>query len=176
MTVVLETERLLLRHWTPADRAAFHAMNADPLVMRHFPKRLTQTEADEKLARMEAYQRDHGFTFWAVERKADGELIGNCGLKPLTVPWPEPTDIEIGWMFRAPFHGRGYAREAARATLAHGLTLAPRVIAMTVPANRESWGLMVRLGMQRAAHLDFNHPDLPGSPLERHIIYVKEAA
>ena len=173
---MIETERLILRHWEPRDRAIFHAMNADPLVMRWFPGLLSAGESDAKLARMAGYQRDHGFTFWAVERKADGEVIGNCGLKPLTVPWPDPTDIEIGWAFRTPFHHRGYAREAAAAVLAHGLTLAPRVIAMTVPANRPSWGLMIRLGMHRAPHLDLDHPDMAaGSPLERHIVYVKEA-
>ncbi len=172
---MIETERLVLRRWEPRDRPIFHAMNADPLVMRWFPKLMSAEECDAKLERMAGYERDHGFTFWAVERKSDHEVIGNCGLKPLTVPWPEPSDIEIGWAFRTPFHGRGYAREAAEAVLAHGLTLAPRVIAMTVPANRESWGLMIRLGMERTPHLDFNHPDLPGSPLERHIVYVKEA-
>ncbi len=27
------------------------------------------------------YARDYGHTFWIVERKADGEVLGFCGLK-----------------------------------------------------------------------------------------------
>ncbi len=31
--------------------------------------------------RFMAWQAERGFTFWAVERKSDGELLGFCGLK-----------------------------------------------------------------------------------------------
>ena len=35
----LQTERLILRHWTDADVPIFAAINADPEVMEFFPKR-----------------------------------------------------------------------------------------------------------------------------------------
>ena len=46
----------------------------------------------------------------------------------------------------------------------------PGIVAITVPANARSWGLMERLGMGRVQHRDFDYPDLPdGGPLRYHI-------
>ena len=38
----LRTDRLLLRRWRAEDRAAFAALNADPVVMEHFPSPLSR--------------------------------------------------------------------------------------------------------------------------------------
>ncbi len=52
---------------------------------------------------------------------------------------------------------------------------APRIMAITTPANHASWGLMQRLGMVRRADLDFDHPLLaPDDLLCAHITYVAE--
>jgi len=48
----------------------------------------------------------------------------------------------------------------------------PSIAAVTVPANRRSWGLMERLGMVRFPEEDFRYPDLtPGEPPRAHILY-----
>lgn len=173
---MLETDRLILRPWEERDRAAQRIMNADPEVMRYFEAPMTDAETDAHMERNAGWQRDLGFSFWATIRKADGLFLGICGLKPLTVPWPEPSDIEIGWRFAAHAWGQGYATEAARAALAFGLARAPRVIAMTNQANRPSWMVMERLGMRRVPELDFDHPNVSdGHSLRPHIVYVKEA-
>lgn len=69
--------------------------------------------------------------------------------------------------------GQGLATEAARAVLAAEWERGTdTVYAITVPANRRSWGLMERLGMTRVEDGDFDHPDLaPDSPLRRHVLY-----
>jgi RimJ/RimL family protein N-acetyltransferase len=53
--------------------------------------------------------------------------------------------------------GRGYAREAADASLKAGFDRfgAEQIIALTITENTESWGLMERLGMVRRPELDF---------------------
>jgi RimJ/RimL family protein N-acetyltransferase len=173
---MIETARLILRPWRDAELPIMAAWNADPEVMIHFggPRSFDQTA--ERFARVQGWQRDLGFTFWAMERKADGRVIGNCGLKPLTVPWPEPTDIEIGWMVAKDCWRQGYALEAATAALREGLTRGPRVIAMTAATNIASEGVMARLGMVREPGLDFEHPEVPeGSPYRPHIVYAKRA-
>jgi RimJ/RimL family protein N-acetyltransferase len=40
----LETPRLLLRRWRDEDHEPFAALNADPIVMEHFPGPLTREE------------------------------------------------------------------------------------------------------------------------------------
>jgi RimJ/RimL family protein N-acetyltransferase len=45
----LRTDRLLLRRWRETDHAPFAALNGDPMVMEHFPDRLTRAESDEEI-------------------------------------------------------------------------------------------------------------------------------
>lgn len=66
MTVLsdLQTKRLLLRQWSPADRAPFATMNADPRVMRHFPVLLSRAESDAMADRCQALIEERGWGFW----------------------------------------------------------------------------------------------------------------
>lgn len=171
---ILETERLILRPWTEADLPFLSAVELDPVLMHHFGRAELVDDSAERLERNQRFDRELGFTFKAVVRKSDGAVIGNCGLKPLTIPWPEPTDIEIGWLFQQDCWGQGYAREAAEAVLAWGLQLAPRVIAITAETNTPSWGLMLRLGMEHLPELGFDHPNVAeGNPHRRHRVHGK---
>ena len=63
----LVTERLLLRRWRAADLAPFAEMNADPLVMRYFPRPLDRAESDAIVERTEASFAERGYGLWAVE-------------------------------------------------------------------------------------------------------------
>ncbi len=163
---MIETERLILRGWREEDVAPFYAMSQDTDVIRYLGPLATHEEARSAYDRMAACQREHGFCFWAVERKADGAFIGFCGLKPGKPPIED--EVEIGWRLAREAWGMGYAIEAARASLAWGWDNldVPSIAAITVPANRRSWGLMERLGMTRCPDEDFDHPALaPGDPL-----------
>lgn len=166
----METARLRLRPLAPADAPAFAAMNADPLVMRHFPAPLTRAESDAVLHRLVARRAEHGFGPDALER--DGAFIGMLGLQPVPFEAPFTPAVEILWRLAARHHRQGYAEEAARAVLQHGFTTLrlPEIVAMTVEANEPSWRLMQKLGFRRAA--DFDNPRLPeGHPLRRHMLW-----
>lgn len=172
---MIDTDRLTLRPWRDADREPFHAMCQDPEVMQHLGPPLGRTECDAAVDRMMALQSGRGHCFWAVERKSDFAFLGFCGLKIATDEGPVCGDVEIGWRLRRDAWGKGYAREAARASLDWGFANLPvgRIVAMTVDANRRSWNLMEWLGMSRRPDLDFAHPRLPeGHPLRPHIVYV----
>ena len=162
---VLETERLLMRPWTEADLPILSGHATDPVLMHHFGRAELVDDSVERLERMQRFDRELGYAFKAVVRKADGAIIGNCGLKPITLapevlPHARPDDIEIGWLFRQDVWGQGYAREAATAALDWGLSLGPRVIAITAYSNEASWGLMRRLGMVHMPEWDFDYPDV----------------
>ncbi|MGE0137929.1 MAG: GNAT family N-acetyltransferase, partial [Ilumatobacteraceae bacterium] len=62
----LQTDRLLLREWQDSDRAPYAALNADPVVMEHFPSTLTEQQSDEMVDRIVAKWAD-GFGLFAVE-------------------------------------------------------------------------------------------------------------
>jgi RimJ/RimL family protein N-acetyltransferase len=173
---MIETPRLTLREWRGTDRDDFIALCGSPAVMTHLGGPVAAEQVDASIARYRASQAEHGFCFWAMERHADQAFLGFCGLKVtsdrgLLIEG----ETEIGWRLREDAWGQGYAREAALATLrwCWRETALPRVIAMTVPANRRSWGLMERIGMVRDPARDFGHPLFPdGHPLHRHIVYT----
>jgi RimJ/RimL family protein N-acetyltransferase len=167
---MIETERLLLRPWRQRDRAPFWAMTQDREVMRHFPP-TDRSDCNQLIDRQIERQAQYGYCLWAMELKAERRFIGFCGMLPPHDPFVE---IEIGWRLQHAAWGQGYAKEGALACLdwAWQRLDAASVIAVTVPANKRSWGLMIRLGMTRNPAEDFDHPHLPpGSPLRRHVLY-----
>ena len=172
---MITTPRLILRSWQDSDRAPFNAMGRDPGVMQHLGPLQTGCETDAVIDRLSAVEAATGHTFWAIERSEDTQFLGFCGLKiaPENIPGIAGA-IEIGWRLRSDCWGKGYAREAAQASLDWGWANLPtdRIIAITTPANHRSQGLMLRLGMVRRRDLDFDHPALAKyDPLRPHVTY-----
>jgi RimJ/RimL family protein N-acetyltransferase len=164
--VVAQTERLRLREWRPGDREEFVRHLNTPAVMRWLGGVQDEAAYTAAFDRWEALQREYGHSFWIVERKSDGALLGFCGLKRVNSPGAEALhgEFEIGWRLREDAWGRGYAKEAAIASLdlAFGRFRASHVVALTVPGNADSQGLMRRLGMTRRPDLDFLGQFAPG--------------
>jgi len=162
---VIETARLILRDWGEADIAPFIRHTNTPAVMRWLGG--VQSEAglaDTIRSRMMRWQAERGFTFWVVERKADAELLGFCGIKIAdTAGSPIEGVHEVGWRLREEAWGQGYAREAAIGSIAHafGALGAPRIVAITFVQNSPSWRLMERLGMTRRPECDYDDPRFP---------------
>jgi RimJ/RimL family protein N-acetyltransferase len=160
--VIAETERLRLRTWDPEDLDEFIARTNTPAVMRWLGGVWPREDHAAAFDRLVRYQQEWGHTFWVVERKADGELLGFCGLKRVNHPGAGPITgyVEVGWRLREDAWGQGYAKEAAIKSidLAFERFGASHVVALTVPGNATSQGLMARLGMKRREDLDFVDP------------------
>jgi RimJ/RimL family protein N-acetyltransferase len=117
----LRTPRLVLRRWRPEDLGALAAMDADPVVMEYFPSPMSRDESEAMMRRMEAGFEERGFGLWAVEPLAPGEgVAGYCGLSVPRVEAPFTPCVEVGWRLRREPWGKGYATEAARASIADG--------------------------------------------------------
>lgn len=166
------TERLILRGWTPADLDPFAAMGQDPRVMATLGPLMSRDEVAALIDRIEGIRAAHGHCFWAIERREDGAFLGFCGVKPGAEDTPIEGEIEIGWRLAHEHWGKGYAREAAQASLdwVWDHLAVDHVAAITTPGNTASWGLMERLGMVRAPQDDFDHPKAQGH-LIPHITY-----
>ena len=170
---VAETERLILRDWRESDLDALHHINSDPLVMATIGPVQDRETTRAGLGRLMARAVNDGHTFWALERKGDGRMIGFCGVARGTVP-QIAEDIEIGWRLASDCWGQSYAREAAEASLAWFAANRPGqpICAITSVGNVRSRGLMARLGMRYDPDMDFQHPNIPyGSPLKPHVTY-----
>lgn len=176
--IATETERLVLREWGEGDSDRFYSIMNTPSVMRHLGGVQDRAKWDAAAERISGFQRDFGHTFWLVERKSDGELLGFCGLKRVNAEGtPLKGQFEIGWRLRESAWGQGYAKEAAIASLdlAFDRYEAPHVVALTIGPNAESQGLMKRLGMTRREDLDFDDPRF-GPELNPTIVYSIDSA
>src|SRR6478735_8352184 len=143
---VAETERLILREWDEPDKRAFYGIMNTPAVMRNLGGVQSSEAWNASFQRFCSYQRNFGHTFWIIEDKVSGEILGFCGLKRADSPGAGEELVgmpEIGWRLRESAWGQGIAKEAAIATLdlAFDRFGYERVIAITIPANRESFGL-----------------------------------
>ena len=173
---MIETERLRLRDWREDDIEPFIRLTNTEPVMRWLGGVKSEAEHREIIRdRMMRWQAERGFTFWVVERKADGALLGFCGLKIADGEGsPIAGEYEVGWRLREDVWGQGYAKEAAIASLdfAFDRLSAERVVAITFQPNAASWGLMERLGMKRRADLDYDDVRFP--ELNPTIVYAIE--
>src|SRR5262245_10374330 len=159
MPLILETDRLVLRNWAIEDAEAALTIYSDPEVMYflHRPPLQTVEEARNLLeTRPIAQYREHGFSFWAVVEKATGRVIGSCGLKYLD----NGPLIEVGYHLARAAWGKGYATEAAAASVRHGfekMQLA-RIWGVVDPLNFASQRVLEKSGLtyQGMGHY-YNH-------------------
>ena len=144
---VLDTPRLTLRRLAVDDAAFILALVNEPSWLRHIGDKGVRTLDDARRyitdGPMAMYDR-HGFGLYLVERKEDGAPIGLCGL----IKRDTLEDVDIGFALVPAYWARGYAREAATATLAHareafGLA---RVVAIVSPGNSDSIKLLESVG------------------------------
>ncbi|QOV92291.1 GNAT family N-acetyltransferase [Humisphaera borealis] len=153
--VQIQTERLTIRDLTPADAEGLFPIYADAEVRRFIGGQPTQTleeQREQLAATLERQSRERsGYGRWAVERSADGLLVGLVILKhaPDGDGRPLP-DVEVGWHLGRFAWGNGYATEAGGAMLRHaGCTLQlPVVYAIVLPENVRSIRVTERLGMK----------------------------
>jgi ribosomal-protein-alanine N-acetyltransferase len=146
--LVLSTERLRLRWAGPQDAAFMLALLNEPSWIANIGDRgvhsLEQAAAWIE-ARLVAPYRSQGFGFWLLERAADGERLGICGLtKRETLP-----DVDVGYALMPAFWGQGYAREAAAACLRYGSEVLGQktILAITAPENAASARVLTAIGM-----------------------------
>ena len=143
---VIETERLVLRMFRESDTDAYAEMVSDPEVMRFLGggQPVPRAEAWRNMAMILGHWQLRGYGMWAVEEKATGEMVGRVG------PWrPEGwPGLEVGWTLRRRFWGRGFATEAARASMNYAFTALEqtRVISLIAPENVNSIRVAERLG------------------------------
>jgi RimJ/RimL family protein N-acetyltransferase len=144
----LETERLILRAFSPDDFETFASFMADEDVMRYLTGHpMSRAEAWRSLAVSIGHWHLRGYGTWAVERKEDGAFMGRVGMiNP--EGWP---GLEVGWTLGKPYWGSGYATEAAAAALNFAFLTQPvdKIISCIHPDNAASQAVAKRIGEKR---------------------------
>ena len=156
---LFETARLGVRRLTLVDAPFIAELLTEPLWIQHIGDRGVRTVADAEgylCSGPLASYAEHGHGLYRVALRDTDEPVGICGL--LRRDGLEAPDL--GYAMLARHHGRGYATEAARATLAHarhhlGMD---RVLAITGLDHAVSQRVLTHVGMRRAGTVDGDPP------------------
>jgi [ribosomal protein S5]-alanine N-acetyltransferase len=148
-TIILETDRLILRRLTLDDLDALFALYRDPEIRRYFPEgTLTYEETKEELEWIiDAQYGQHGFGLWATIHKETGNFIGRCGLIPWTIEGR--SEVEVAYLLDKAYWGQGLATETALAIVQYGFEQLqlPRLICLFYPENTASANVARKMGM-----------------------------
>lgn len=146
---VLRTERLILRHLTEDDAPFILKLLNEPGFVDNIGDRGVRDLDGARRYITEgqgaSYQK-YGYGLWASVLRETGEAIGICGL----VKRDGLEDADVGYAFLQSSWGKGYAREAAAATLDHARNVIglAKVVAITKPSNKGSIAVLERIGMK----------------------------
>lgn len=152
--ISLETDRLILRNFTPDDwqelqevvvqyQASDSAQYKDP-----WP---TSAEKVQEIAGWFA----GGDDYLAVCLKRTGKLIGLVAINRREEQ--KERVHNLGYVFHPGYHGQGYATESCRAAMGYvfGRLGAEGILTGTHPDNRASVALLMRLGLKAIGEGEF---------------------
>jgi RimJ/RimL family protein N-acetyltransferase len=146
----IKTLRLALRQLQPADAEVLHRIYQSDGVLRYFPN--PNPPPLERVQRFVAGQQSHwekhGYGNWGVLPEGAQDIIGWAGLQYL----PELNETEVGFLLDRPHWGKGYATEAALASLRFGFERCglDHIIALVHPDNLASRRVIEKCGMAYA--------------------------
>lgn len=144
----LNTPHLALRSIVPADAATLYRIYQTEGVLQYFPNPVSP--AIEKVERFVILQQAHwekyGYGNWGVLPEGQQDIIGWAGLQYL----PELDETEVGFLLDKPFWGKGYATEAALASIQFGFEHfdLDHIIALVHPENIASRRVIEKCGMK----------------------------
>lgn len=153
MSKSLETKRLILREITYEDTEGLFELDSDAEVHRYLGKTLLSNMQQVKpiIDFIRQQYIDYDIGRWAIINKSSNEFIGWCGLKYIT----EPTNghinyYDLGYRLIPRFWGKGYASEAAKATLEYGFQemKLTEIFAIADCRNEKSDRVLKKLGFE----------------------------
>ncbi|ASR51997.1 GNAT family N-acetyltransferase [Blastomonas fulva] len=141
---ILVTQRLILRPPGPEDFEAWAQFSADEETMRYLGGVQPRAVAWRGLCSMAGAWHIRGFAMFSLITRDTGQWIGRIG------PWQPDgwPGTEVGWGVMRSHAGKGYALEAAVATIDYAFDLLgwDTVIHTIDPDNAASIALAERLG------------------------------
>ncbi len=172
----MESPHPNLRAWRDDDIEPLVEIHHHPEVCSWLGGKRPREGVEELMASMREKLERQGWGVWVVRDDAD-RLVGAAGIDPIGAEMPV-AGIEALWRLHPVVWGKGLVTRTMGAVLddafrAQGIE---EVWTYTAETNRRSQAVMKRLGFERAADRDFNHPRLDAAhPLSRHVVFHMSA-
>lgn len=145
----IDTKRLRLRGFRQGDLSTFMLILQDREVLKYLPRTepWSTTVTKTWLASQAHHWRKHGFGWWIVVEQSTDAVLGWCGLRRLQ----ETGEVELLYMLGRSAWGKGYASEAAVASVAYAFhkTSLQALIGLVHPDNAASIQVLHKVGMRR---------------------------
>lgn len=143
--MILTSDRLCVRRYTPADEEIFYRLNGDEEIMRYI--RPVKNREDSKaflLENLQFYEDHPGLGRWALLEKEADQFVGTFSLLPLE----HTNDVHIGYALLKEHWRKGYAAEivAAGVQYVFNILRLPSVVAVTYADNVPSQKVLLRNG------------------------------
>jgi len=164
MGFTIKTERLGLRNWNTNDVNPMSEINKDPRVMQYFPSTQDKAKTLAFIEKMQLQFEENGYCYFATELLKSKSMVGFVGLAKQTFMHPLTPFVDIGWRLSYDSWGKGYATEAARASMKFAWTQTglDKIYCVIPVNNKASQNVAQKLGMELID--TFDHPLLVDYP------------
>lgn len=147
MSLIFETERLLVRPYTKEDTDNFFAMNGDEEIVRYIRPAKSREECDAFLLEtIAAVNANPQMGRWAVDEKNTGRFVGSFAV--IFIAGTEM--IQLGYALLKNEWGKGYATELTKAGINYVFTVMqlPLIYAVTEIEHTTSQQVLLKAGFK----------------------------
>jgi len=161
MKIFAETDRLILREILLSDKNGMYELDTDPLVHKYLGNQpvVSMEQTEEAIEFIRKQYLDNGTGRLAVIKKDTNEFIGWAGLKLVRGSYNNHTNYyEVGYRFIQRHWGKGYATEAARASLDYGFVelRLNEIYAIADAGNTASRVVLEKIGLRYIEKFDLD--------------------
>jgi ribosomal-protein-alanine N-acetyltransferase len=148
MYILAQTPRFYIRQFTVADEETYLSLFDDKEVTLHIPKRSRYENQQMFRDSLKDYADGQVLGRWGIFNNGDEEFIGICLLRVFK---EDERQIEVGYVLKKKFWGKGIAAEMAQIMVAYAFTHAEakEVVAVTTLANSASQKVLLKAGLER---------------------------
>jgi ribosomal-protein-alanine N-acetyltransferase len=149
MSVIVQTDRIIIREFLPEEQEIHLTHFTDERVTLYLPNRSREERITIFQDALKQYAVTQTMGIWGMFNKADNDFIGCCLLRPFN---NDPATAELGYSLEHKYWGRGIGTEMATAVIAHGLTdnTISEIVAVTALENLASQRVLEKAGLMRA--------------------------
>ncbi|QNK63642.1 GNAT family N-acetyltransferase [Pedobacter sp. PAMC26386] len=161
MEILAETERLILRELLLTDKHGMYELDTDPLVHQYIYNQQIDSldQAEEMIRFIRQQYAENGTGRLAIVNKDTNEFMGWAGLKLVRGTYNNYSNYyEVGYRLIHKYWGKGYATEAAHASLDYGFTglKIDKIYAMAAIENEASKNVLEKIGMRYIETFDLD--------------------
>ena len=130
---------------------------------------LNREQSGGQISRFVRHWEERGFGLWAVEEKGSGAFVGFAGLAHQEEWTASGHKTEVGWRLDRAFWGRGFATEAAKASVDYGFGKLglETIISIIQPENAASRRVAEKAGLTLRGEARWRDADVVWYAIDR---------